>query len=61
MEVFGVAANVMAAVSLTLQLADNIETIKEFWRDMRAAPKEVENILRELELLREIIEGLQGV
>ena len=59
MEVFGVAANVMAAVSLTLQLADNIETIKEFWRDVRAAPKEVENILRELELLKGIIEGLR--
>jgi hypothetical protein len=59
MEAFGIAANIMAAVSLSLQLADNIETIKQFWRDMKAAPQEVENILRELELLKGIIEGLR--
>jgi hypothetical protein len=58
MEVFAVAANVMAAVSLTLQLVDNIESIKEFWKEMRNASREVEQIIGDLELLEGILDGV---
>jgi hypothetical protein len=58
MEVFAVAANVMAAVSLTLQLVDNIESIKEFWKEMRNASREVEQIISDLELLEGILDGV---
>jgi hypothetical protein len=59
MEVFAVAANVMAAVSLTLQLVDTIENIKEFWREMRNAPGEVKDIIGDLELLEGILYGVR--
>jgi hypothetical protein len=58
MEVFAVAANVMAAVSLTLQLVDSIESIKEFWKEMRNASREVEQIIGDLELLEGILDGV---
>jgi len=58
MEVFAVAANVMAAVSLTLQLVDNIESIKEFWKEMRNASRGVEQIIGDLELLEGILDGV---
>lgn len=59
MEVFAVAANVMAAVSLTLQLVDTIENVKEFWKEMRNAPGEVEQIIGDLELLEGILDGVR--
>jgi len=31
----------MAVVYLTLQLAGTVENIKEFWKEVRDAPKEV--------------------
>jgi hypothetical protein len=58
MEVFAVAANVMAAVSLTLQLVDTPETIKEFWKEMRDAPGEAKQIICDLELLGGILDGV---
>jgi hypothetical protein len=58
MEVFAVAANVMAAVSLTLQLVDSIESIKEFWKEMQNASREVEQIIGDLELLEGILDGV---
>jgi len=58
MEVFAVAAIVMAAVSLTLQLVDNIESIKEFWKEMRNASRGVEQIIGDLELLEGILDGV---
>jgi hypothetical protein len=58
MEVFAVAANVMAAVSLTLQLVDTIESIKEFWKEMQNASGEVEQIIGDLELLEGILDGV---
>jgi hypothetical protein len=59
MEVFAVAANVMAAVSLTLQLVDTIENIKEFWKGMRNAPEETKQIIGDLELLGGILDGVR--
>lgn len=59
MEVFAVAANVMAAVSLTLQLVDTLENIKEFWKGMRNAPEEVKQIICDLELLEGILDGVR--
>lgn len=59
MEVFAVAANVMAAVSLTLQLVDTLENINEFWKGVRDAPEEVEQILCNLQLLKGILGGLR--
>ena len=59
MEVFAVAANVMAAVSITLQLVDTIEKLKDFWKGMRNAPREVEQIIGDLELLEGILEGVR--
>jgi hypothetical protein len=61
MEVFAVAANVMAAVSLTLQLVGTVENIKEFWKEVRDAPEEVKKILCDLDLLKGILEGLTRV
>jgi hypothetical protein len=59
MEVFAVAANVMAAVSLTLQLLDTLENIKEFWKIMENAPEEVNQIIGDLELLEGILDGVR--
>ena len=58
MEVFGVAANIMAAVSLALQFIETIEELKEFWKGMKYAPEEVQHILRDLSMLRGILEAL---
>lgn len=59
MEVFSVAANVMAAVSLRLQLVDTIENIKEFWKGVRDAPEEVNQIICDLDLLEGILDGVR--
>lgn len=59
MEVFAVAANVMAAVSLALQLVDTVENIKEFWKGVRDAPEEVKQIVCELDLLEGILDGVR--
>ena len=58
-EIFAVAANVMAAVSLTLQLVDKLETIKEFWKGVKDAPGQVQQIIRDLELLEGILDGIR--
>lgn len=57
MEIFGVAANVTAALSLTIQLVESIENVGDFWKEVKAAPREVKQIIQDLELLRGILEG----
>jgi hypothetical protein len=52
------AASVMAAVSLTLQLMDTVNTLREFWLGMKSAPAEVKDIIDNLELLNSIIYGV---
>jgi hypothetical protein len=60
MEALGAAASVMAVISLTLQLAEAIETTKELWRGIRAAPAEVDSILQDLGLLNGILDGIRN-
>ncbi|KAF8862549.1 hypothetical protein BDZ45DRAFT_190047 [Acephala macrosclerotiorum] len=49
----------MAAVSITLQIVETIDNIKEFWKGMKDAPWEVEHIICELDLLAGILSGLR--
>lgn len=52
------AASVMAAVSLTFQLVGSINTLREFWLEMKGAPTEVQNIVEDLALLSSILRGV---
>jgi hypothetical protein len=60
MEALGAAASVMAVISLTLQLAEAIETTRGLWKGIRAAPAEVDSILQDLGLLNGILDGIRN-
>jgi hypothetical protein len=51
-------ASVMAAVSLTIQLVDTINTVREFWMKMKNAQAEVGEIVDDLALLNCILDGV---
>jgi hypothetical protein len=50
----------MAVISLTLQISGAIETTREPWKGIRAAPAEVDSILQDLGLLNGILDGIRN-
>jgi dynactin complex subunit len=48
----------MAAVSLTIQLVDTVNTVREFWMKMKNAQAEVGEIVDDLMLLNCILDGV---
>jgi hypothetical protein len=52
------AASVMAAISLTIQLVNTVNTLREFWADMENAPAKVKEIVDDLALLNCVLDGV---
>lgn len=59
MEALGAAASVIAVLSLALQLSQAIESTKDIWKNIKAAPGEVDSVLQDLDLLNGILDGIR--
>lgn len=53
------AASVMAAVSLAIQLASTVNTLREFWVEMQSAEEKIAAVIDDLELLNCILDGVK--
>lgn len=56
MEILGVTASVAGVASLTIQLIEKAQQLREFWKSFREAPAEIEGIANDLEVFCELIE-----
>ena len=54
------AASVFAAVSLAIQLAENVKKLSDFWKSVQNAPKDVHDIVADLELLSPILNEIES-
>ena len=52
------ATSVFAAVSLAIQLAENVKKLNDFWKSVQNAPKEVHDIIADLDLLSPILDEI---
>lgn len=52
------AASVFAAVSLAIQLAENMKKLNNFWKSVQDAPKDVHDIIADLDLLSPILDEI---
>ncbi|KAF4624646.1 hypothetical protein G7Y89_g13524 [Cudoniella acicularis] len=57
-ELLGVVASGMGVISLAIQLADSIKTLKELFSSMKAAPQEIFLAIEEVETLSLILEDI---
>lgn len=53
------AASGLAVVSLTIQLADSIKKLCDFWDSVQDAPNDIRAIVKEMRLLSAVLEGIQ--
>jgi hypothetical protein len=60
-EAFGVVAGGISVASLTIQILENINRVINFCESIREAPTDIQRILLELQLLSNIISGIQLV
>ena len=56
MEGFGVVASVTGVVSLSLQLAEKVQNLHDFWDSCRYASEDVQDIVLDLQLFRDVLE-----
>jgi hypothetical protein len=59
MEALAVASSVLAVVSFTLQLADNVQRLLDFWDSVKDAPAEVSEIRSQLRILSALLKGIE--
>jgi hypothetical protein len=60
-EAFGVVAGGISVASLAIQILENINRVINFCESIREAPTDIQRILLELQLLSNIISGIQLV
>ena len=49
------AASVFAAVSIAIQLAESVKKLGDFWKSVKEAPQDVQNIITDLDLLTDAL------
>ena len=49
------AAGAFAVISLAVQLADNIKKLSDFWKSVKDAPADVQNLITDLDLLSNVL------
>ncbi|KAH8691416.1 putative kinesin light chain [Talaromyces proteolyticus] len=54
------AASVIAVVSLAIQIASGLNTLKSFWGSMKSAHSDVKSIIEDIQLLLDIIELIRS-
>lgn len=52
------AASGIAVASITIQLADSIKKLIEFWDSVQNAPNNIRTVLQDLELLTSVLEDI---
>jgi len=55
MEGLSTAASVIVVVSLTIQLAESVKKLRDFWNSIKQAPEDIRAIATDLELLSSVL------
>ena len=50
MDVLSATSSVIAVISLAIQLGDKTKKLCDFWKDMKGAPQEVEQIISDVSI-----------
>ena len=58
MDGLSAVANATAVVSISIQLADSIKKLYEFWDSVQEAPEDIQNIRADLELLTTVLSDI---
>lgn len=58
-EAFGIAAGAIGVVSITIQLANSLQKVKDFCATVRNAPSQVAELIEEIEMLQNILSDLK--
>jgi hypothetical protein len=58
-EAFGIAAGAIGVVSLSIQIAESLQKVKEFYAAVKNAPPQVEELIEEIEIMQDILSDLQ--
>lgn len=55
---FGIIASGMGVASLGLQLMDGVRKLKQFWDEVKEAPKDIQHVLEELDALSLVLSDI---
>ncbi len=58
MDPVSAAAGAVSFVSLAIQLFDKVQEVRNFWRSIKDAPAEVNELIRELDCILGILQGI---
>lgn len=59
-EVFGVAADAVGVVSLSIQLAESLQKVKSFYASVKNAPLQVAELIEEIDIMQGILSDLEA-